>query len=252
MNLYKYLVIALVMSLSAAMGLVNYIQFGKYERTYSDIFQSRFGVVNREVVNSLERGLALGLPLRDLEQNIQTLVSRYRQRDPDIVAIHVTDERGQLIVKDGDALADTRADRQQVIGNAGDTVGEVAVYYRVTALHQALNQTWRQLMLAGVLSVTLGVILSMGLMRWLLGGVLDDLDRLSQNLDAVARGQPPTAFGPETTSFRSELQPYLERIWLQQQQAMYFRILRPPKNNALHYLTGRSAPPIKELSGGHV
>ncbi len=239
MNLYTRLVLALIISLSAAMGLVNYIQFGKYQRTYSDVFQSRFGVVSREVVNTLERGLALGLPLRDLEQNLQTIVARYRQRDPDIVAIVVTDERGQPIVQDGQQEGRMGADRQTVTGNAGDLVGEVAVYYRIEALEDSLAQVWRQLTVAGGLSVGLGAVIAMLLMRMLLSGVLRDLDRMGQQLEAVSQGQRPSRSQAQgqPSPLEIELRRYLLTIW-QQQQNRDIPIHSRPYDSGFSYITG--------------
>ena len=98
-----------------AVALTATLNFYKYDSTLSDLLRSRFTFLLRDMRNTLETGIDLGLPLRGLD-NVPELIGGNAARNPDILSIEVFDPGGTVLFSTdtsfvGDLVAATWLDR---------------------------------------------------------------------------------------------------------------------------------------------
>lgn len=79
-----------------AVALTAGLNFYKFQSTLEELLRSRFAFLLRDMRNTLETGIDLGLPLRGLD-NAQELIRDQAARDPDILSIEIFDAQGTVL-----------------------------------------------------------------------------------------------------------------------------------------------------------
>jgi hypothetical protein len=79
-----------------AVALTASLNFYKFQSTLEELLRSRFAFLLRDMRNTLETGIDLGLPLRNLD-NVQELIRIQAARDPDILSIEIFDAQGTVL-----------------------------------------------------------------------------------------------------------------------------------------------------------
>ncbi|HRD49630.1 MAG: hypothetical protein JNK95_06835 [Candidatus Competibacter sp.] len=115
------LTIALVVFIG--LGLTAFLNYFKFERSFSLLIGSRFDAVLRDMKNTIETSLALGLPLNAL-RNTQPLIERETQQDPLILSIEVFEADGNVVfATDRDLIGDQMTDEWIEAWHTHDTAG---------------------------------------------------------------------------------------------------------------------------------
>jgi len=174
-----------------AVALTATLNFYKYDSTLSDMLRSRFTFLLRDMRNTLETGMNLGLPLRGLD-NVPELIGGNAARNPDILSIEVFDPSGTVLFSTdtsfvGDLVAatwldcwhkstqpiwSTRERDADTLGitlqnSLGQTAGAIALRYDRKLENDLLYRMGLQL--AGVSLVVVAAATAMvGLGSWLI------------------------------------------------------------------------------------
>lgn len=100
---------AITMIVLIGLGLTTFLNYFKFERSFSMLINSRFDAVLRDMKNTVETSLALGLPLNAL-RNTQALIEREARQDPLILSIEVFEADGSVVfATDRDFISDLMA-----------------------------------------------------------------------------------------------------------------------------------------------
>lgn len=84
-----------------ALGLTIMLNFFKFEQTLRNVTESRLGFTAVDLEKRIQTGLDLGLDLAVMT-NVQVIIDAEAADDPDIVAIDVFDDRGQILFTTGE------------------------------------------------------------------------------------------------------------------------------------------------------
>ncbi len=95
-SLRARLLIMVVCILVFALLLNLFLNFSKYEKSYSQMVRSRFGVITADLKHTLEYQLNLGLNLEELK-NTQAVIREIKRKQPDIISITIFDDRGTIL-----------------------------------------------------------------------------------------------------------------------------------------------------------
>jgi sensor histidine kinase regulating citrate/malate metabolism len=87
---------AIITIMACCLGLISFLNYCNFEKDLYSFVRSRFLVVSRDLKNTVEYGLNLGLGLSELK-NIQQLVVETRERDTDIADLMVLDQQGTIL-----------------------------------------------------------------------------------------------------------------------------------------------------------
>lgn len=102
--------LAIALIVLIGLGLTTFLNYFKFERSFSLLIESRFDAVLRDMKNTIESSLALGLPLNAL-RNTQPLIEREIRQDPLILSIEVFEANGNVaFATDRDFIGDLIAD----------------------------------------------------------------------------------------------------------------------------------------------
>jgi len=82
--------------MACCLGLISFLNYCNFEKDLYNFVRSRFLVVARDLKNTVEYGLNLGLGLSELK-NIQQLMVETRERDSDIADLMVLDQQGTIL-----------------------------------------------------------------------------------------------------------------------------------------------------------
>lgn len=93
----------IVLISALAIGLTAFLNFGKFERTFSDLERSRLQFLIGDLRANIETGLNLGLALKGLA-NAQAAIDFEARKDPGILSISLYDETGLVVFHTGQAL----------------------------------------------------------------------------------------------------------------------------------------------------
>ena len=88
--------LALVSILLCTLLLAGFFAYYKFESVYSSMVQSRYSFVVFTIKKRVEDNLNLGFALRQLRQ-VQDIVEREKNRDPQVIAVEVYDARGEVL-----------------------------------------------------------------------------------------------------------------------------------------------------------
>lgn len=101
---------AIALIVLIGLGLTMFLNYFKFERSFSLLLGSRFEAVLRDMENTIETSLALGLPLNTLH-NTQSLIEREMRQDPLILSIEVFEANGNIVfATDRDFIGDLIGD----------------------------------------------------------------------------------------------------------------------------------------------
>ncbi|GEM_PF-2516840 len=95
-SLTAQIVIAITAIVFLALALTSFLNYFKFERSFSIFLSSRFEAVLQDMKNSVETSLALGLPLNAL-RNTQPLIEREKNQDDQILSIEVFEFDGNVV-----------------------------------------------------------------------------------------------------------------------------------------------------------
>ena len=161
-------------------GLTVFLNVGKFERTLSEIEQSRLHFILSDLKKNLETGLDMGLPVRSLG-NAQPAIDGVIRGDAEILTISVIDNDGLVVFSSGAAvgepfppLATVAAShwngqdaKAMVYGvklsnNFGETAGALVMRYSLRRHHQFIEAIARQINVAAIVAVllTMGCLVS--------------------------------------------------------------------------------------------
>lgn len=90
------LTLAIAMVLGLIIGLSGFLNYSKFMKIFSSLFQSRIEYLISDLKHTVEFSLTLGLPLSDLK-NIQDLIDQTKKDDDQIRTITVFDAGGKVI-----------------------------------------------------------------------------------------------------------------------------------------------------------
>jgi hypothetical protein len=88
------LMIVLIICFSLVLNI--FLNFFNFDKSYSTLIRSRFMVSAKEMKNTVEYGLNLGLTLRQLK-NLQDIMDNMIKEDPDITGLLIFDDTGKII-----------------------------------------------------------------------------------------------------------------------------------------------------------
>ena len=88
--------IMIIMILAFALLLNVFLNFFNFEKNYSNIVYSRFFVIAKDLQNTAEYGLGLGLSLPELK-NLQEVINGITSEHKDIVSITIFNDKGRVI-----------------------------------------------------------------------------------------------------------------------------------------------------------
>jgi hypothetical protein len=115
--------LAIALIVLIGLSLTTFLNYFKFERSFSLLIGSRFDAVLRDMKNTIETSLALGLPLNAL-RNTQPLIERETQQDPLILSIEVFEANGNVVfATDRDFIGDLIADEWIEAWRGHDTAG---------------------------------------------------------------------------------------------------------------------------------
>jgi len=95
-SLASRLVVAIVTILFVTVGLMAFLSHSKFHKTFSSLFQSRIESLLKDMRNTIQTSLALGLPLQDLI-NTEEILAREKSQDDQILSLAVVDPMGKIL-----------------------------------------------------------------------------------------------------------------------------------------------------------
>ncbi|MBK8538202.1 MAG: hypothetical protein IPL59_25810 [Candidatus Competibacteraceae bacterium] len=115
--------LAIALIVLVGLGLTTFLNYFKFERSFSLLIGSRFDAVLRDMKNTIETSLALGLPINAL-RNTQSLIERETQQDPLILSIEVFEANGNVVfATDRDLIGDQITNEWVEAWRTHDTAG---------------------------------------------------------------------------------------------------------------------------------
>jgi sensor histidine kinase regulating citrate/malate metabolism len=195
--------------IALAIGLISFLNYSNYERTYRQLNVSRITVVARDLRQAIEAGLNVGLAPRNNTQLEQALASA-RDHTEGLRFAVVIDEHANRTVAAGDAEPEQDwLKRIQSIGDSpswagegrdtyqvglpfkntfGVTVGAVVLGYDKSAIDRATAAMRLTLFLDWLLAVSALTIAALLGMRMITRGLETELAQAEAALDQAHRG----------------------------------------------------------------
>jgi len=234
MRIYIKLASAILIITCAAIGLVSFMNFVKYQNTYADLLASRFAVVAQSVRQTIENGLTLGFSLDQLT-NVSIIIERYRREDPLIEAIATVDRQGQVVFSTEPAWENTRLPGvpeesamtaslwhgtlgdalllvgQPVLDNSGVPIGSVIIAYSRSLVSESLLDTRQRLIRISLAVLAVSILLSLGCVLFAFRGMLGSFRRIRDWLGrAMEPGTGDRHFEPAP---QSDLERHFAQFW---------------------------------------
>lgn len=141
-------IIVVTLSLAASVALI----VAHFDRTLQDIVQSRFDYIATELKGDIEKGLDLGLALREFS-NAQQVLDQQLARNDDLRRIVIRDMEDNALFSAEKAGADGSADRHRevtatLVNPFGRDAGTVTVAYTAGGALDAVYELARHLAVA--------------------------------------------------------------------------------------------------------
>ncbi len=96
------IVTPVILIAALAIGLSAFLNYGKFQRTFTDLESSRFAFALNNIRDTVESGLDLGLTLENLA-NAEGVIETEAAKDPQIALIVIFDDEGSVIHRAGNA-----------------------------------------------------------------------------------------------------------------------------------------------------
>ncbi|MEZ5584347.1 MAG: hypothetical protein R3F37_17775 [Candidatus Competibacteraceae bacterium] len=211
-----------------ALALTVMLNYVKFERTFSRLLESRFAFVVLDLRTVIQTGLDLGLELSAMS-NVQTILARVAERDDQILAIAVFDDRGHLTFNHGDLslpgttlptdwLADTKQHEtldnyvgnpelgivgMALVNNFGHRVGSVVLRYDDSFYGLALRHTLLELIHTAVAILLITALVAVTWVWLLFHGINRSLARVQAAIGQLLNNGGYADFQP-TGNFELE------------------------------------------------
>jgi hypothetical protein len=223
-NLYFKIGVTIVIIIAFALGLTVMLNYAKFERTFSDLAESRFAFMVRDLRTVTETGLDLGLDLSTMT-NVQGIIEREAAKDDQILSIEVFDEQGVILYRTGqsiespdvptawrDAMVATQTDEWRsvnddalVVGtrltnNFGSDVGGIALRRDRTQHDSVLARMLTNLSRAAIAMLVIMGIIALFSAFLLFRSTNRSLHRMRQALTDLLDAQKPSGFKPRRRS----------------------------------------------------
>ena len=222
--------IPLSLIVALALGLISLLNFFVYQKTYKDLNIARLGVVARDLYESIEDSLSLGLAPQ-INTELASTVNALQETTEGLRFVVIVDEKGQRIAEAGAAAAEQDWHKHIQFGawngedrmsyqlglpfrnSFGIVTGAVIVGYDKAALKAAMTDMLRTLIIswaraAGVIAVTLmfGIWL---LTRRLRADLANAESALNSTFDAPPTRVSLPSLGPE---FEQSLLEFMQKM----------------------------------------
>jgi len=229
----RFITVALVVSFFAV-GMAAFLNYFKYKSTISGIVKSRVLVIGRNIENSVQASLSVGMQFLELA-NMNALLARERAADRMVRGIDVFDHSGQIIYSTDRARVGERvpkewldaaqrsrttewsveAPNEYVAGislknNFDLTVGFLGLRYSADEVDRAAHVAGREIMMAAVISfVAIALVAPLALIVVIRRFERDlrSLERAASHLEDRSEAPPLTgsAFDSAIGNLRSSL-----------------------------------------------
>ena len=171
----RFITVALVVSFFAV-GMAAFLNYFKYKSTISGIVKSRVLVIGRNIENSVQASLSVGMQFLELA-NMNALLARERAADRMVRGIDVFDHSGQIIYSTDRARVGEKVPREwteassrakstewglessseyvagiSLKNNFDLTVGYLALRYSADEVDRAAHVAGREIMMAAIVS----------------------------------------------------------------------------------------------------
>lgn len=229
----------IVLISALAIALTAFLNLGKFQKTFTELEQSRLRFVVNDLRANLETGLALGLPLKGLA-NAQAVIDFEAKKDPAILSITVYDETGAVVFHTGQPLKETNVpktwgwDTQEkrhwqlnepgalVIGTAlssiiGAQSGGLALRYSRHAYDGVVQSVSGSLVMASFLAVCITALTA-------IFGINLLVTRTKEKMRHIENALEQTATGEQTGENPRHIHPgnrLIDGVILSSQQAMH-------------------------------
>jgi hypothetical protein len=222
-----------------AIALTAFLNLGKFQRTFTELEQSRLQFVVNDLRTNLETGLALGLPIKSLA-NAQAVIEFEAKKDPAILSISVYDETGTVVFHTGQTLvtatvpttwkpaANGKGERHWqlnepgalVVGTAlsgiiGAQSGGLALRYSRQSYDNVVRSVSNALTFASILGVCTTALIAIFGINLLVGRTKNKLSRIENALDRAA--QTPGTADKQTDP---EMRTLVNNVIISSQKAM--------------------------------
>ena len=114
--------VMIILLLAFALLLNVFLNYFNFEKNYTSMVHSRFFVIARDLQNTAEYGLSLGLSLPELK-NLQEVIDGILDEQKDIVSIGIFDDQSQVIFH-----TDPKEKGKTVPSIAMESLGEEDIY----------------------------------------------------------------------------------------------------------------------------
>lgn len=216
------LALMIVGLIALTLGLTVLLDYAKFERAFSELAESRFAFVVKELRSTVETGLNLGLSLANMK-NLEPVIERERQRDDHIVSITLFDRERILIHSAKNHAAESPLDiaalwrrslatsadgywrgetpsawqvGASLTDNAGQQTGGIVLQYDHALYDRDLNQMLADLARAaailGLVTMPLGFVSLFALFHRTRGS----LARIRSALERLSAGSSAAGFQP--------------------------------------------------------
>jgi len=229
----RFIIVALVVSFFAV-GMAAFLNYFKYKSTISGIVKSRVLVIGRNIENSVQASLSVGMQFMELG-TMNSLLARERASDRLVRGIDVFDSSGQIIYSTDRARVGEKVPREwtdaserarttewgfestneyvagiSLKNNFDLTVGYLALRYSSDEVERAAKVAGREILLASLISfVGIALIAPLALIVVIrrFERDLSTLERAASHLED--RSEPPlptgTAFDAAIGQLRGSL-----------------------------------------------
>lgn len=185
-------VVALALSAGVALTVAN------FDRTLQTIVDSRFQYIAKELKNDVEKGLDLGLSLKEFS-NAQQIIDQQIARNDDLVRVAITAPEGKVLFAATAGAESAPPDQRREVGADlvnpfGQQAGTVTVVYTTGGALNAVRD------LAGHLAQAAGLIAGIAAAAAALACVAI-MRRIPRSLlrarEALAQRDPPSSAGDQ-------------------------------------------------------
>lgn len=151
-SLAVIVVVTLALSASVALTVAN------FDRALQTIVDSRFEYIAKELKGDIEKGLDLGLALKEFS-NAQQIIDQPLSRNDDLVRVEITNNDGKILFSAQKSVDTGQQERRREVSTAlinpfGQEAGTVTVVYATGgALNAVEDVAFRLTRAAGVIAV---------------------------------------------------------------------------------------------------
>ncbi len=210
------IVTPVILIAALATGLSAFLNYGKFQRTFTDLESSRFTFALNNIRNAMESGLDLGLALENLA-NGEGVIEVEAGNDPQIMLIVIFDDEGKIVHLTGNSKMKKvppawtremtlnlgkawRANEPEtlvlgmpLVNNFGQIIGGVALRCDWSEQIALLKEMAINLMLGAAIITALTALIALIVVSFLVQRTQKALVKLGRDLDAAQSGSAEAA-----------------------------------------------------------